>query len=52
MGDRVLLRGRGTQPGTLIGAELQLMIRADANITSTPAVSAIGRILMGDILHM
>jgi len=49
MGDRVLLRGRGTQPGTLIGAELQLMIRA---ITSIPAVSAIGRILMGDILHM
>ena len=52
MGDRVLLRGRGTQSGTLISAELQLMIRADADITSTLAVSAIGRILMGDVLHM
>ena len=35
--------------GGASGAELQLIIRAEANIRNTPAASAIGRILMGQI---
>ena len=35
--------------GGASGAELQMIIRAEATIRNTPAASAIGRILMGQI---